>query len=374
MRKIHLTTIILLFFSFNSFGQTGYFANDSLKSIGLKIIDAGGIQNARFCRVLNGDTETKYTPYEINEYGINKNRIYYAKDIHLKDSTKRVFLELLLDGKTKLFLYEEENYKTFFIQKDSASLVELPKQLNGEKDIYKNVISSFTQDCQEITDAIPFVRYNKVSLMEIIKRYDRCENKPFPFFKFGIIGGYELSKLVNPVYVNPIFLEQMNYSYNGFYFFGLFADIPIMATNSSVHFELYHSSHKFSETISKENEYYDFTGNQNSLKMPVLFRYYFYSGKINPFLNAGGILAYNYHHKNNIFVATLNNNIVEINLLNDAAKIPNFQYGYSAGAGTDFKLNSKNALFFELRFNKLIGQPGNTMNNNEIQFITGINF
>lgn len=374
MKIIQLTIIILLVVSFNSFGQGGYFANDTLKSTGLKIIDAGSIQNARYCRVINGDTETKYSPHEINEYGINKYRIYYAKDIHLKDSTKRVFLELLANGNTKLYYYEEENYRTFFVQKDSALLIEIPKKFNEEKDFYKNVISSFTQDCQEITDAIPFVGYNKKSLTEILKRYDKCENKPFPFFKFGIIGGYELSQLAKPSNLLASELEKINYQYDGFYTMGVFADLPIIPTNFSVHLELYHSSHKYSETATKEDTYIDLTANQSSLKMPVLIRHSFNSGKTIPFLNAGGIVAYNYDNENGIFITTSKNNIVEITKLDNISVISDFQFGFAAGAGIERKLNNRNALFFELRFNKLFGLSDNTFGNNELQLITGINF
>jgi hypothetical protein len=373
MKIILLTAIILFFLSFNSFGQS-YFANDTIKSVGVKIVDAGSIQNAQYCRLINGETETKYSPYEINEYGINKFRIYYAKDIHLKDSTKRVFLQLLSDGNTKLYYYEEEDYRTFFVQKDSALLIEIPKKLNEEKDFYKNVISSFTQDCQEITDAIPFVRYNKKSLTEILKRYDKCENKPFPFFKFGIIGGYELSKLAKPSNLSLSELQQINYSYNGFYTMGVFADLPIIPTNFSVHLELYHSSHKYSENRTKEDTYIDLTANQSSLKMPVLIRYSFNSGKTIPFLNAGGIVAYNYDHENGVFITTSKNNIVEITKLDNISVISDFQFGFAAGAGIERKLNNKNALFFELRFNKLFGLSENTFGNNELQLITGINF
>lgn len=374
MKKFHLTTIILFFLSFNSFGQAGYFANDTLKSVGLKIVDAGSIQNARYCRVINGETETKYSPYEINEYGINKFRIYYAKDINLKDSTKRVFLQLLSDGNTKLYYYEEENYRTFFVQKDSSSLLELPKQLNGEKNFYKNIISSFTQDCQGITDAIPFVRYNKKSLIEIFKRYNLCENKPFPFTKFGILGGYEFSRLANPSQVTPSFLEYLDYQSNGFFTFGLFADIPILPTNFSVHFELYHSSHKFSETGTKNNEYYDLTANQNSVKIPVLLRYSLNRGKTNPFVNVGGIIAYNYKHQNTIYLSSIKNDNVEVEVLNGISVFSGFQYGFSGGGGIERKINYRNALFLELRFNKLFGQSKNTLGNNELQLITGINF
>lgn len=374
MYKILLTTVFVFLFLFNSFSQKGYYANDTLKTVGVVIADRGSILNSKICQIKNKDTITEFSPYEIVEYGISEDQIYIAKDIFVNDTLKRVFLEVLLKGKTTLYYYKNENYSTFFISKDSVTLIEIPEKGNNEKQYYKSVLRDITSDCIEVSEAINLVKYNRKPVTELINRYNACENKPFPFTKFGIVGGYEYSRLANPSQVTPSFLEYLDYQSNGFFTFGLFADLPIMPTNLSVHIELFHSSHKFSETGTKNNEYYDLTANQNAIKMPVLLRYSFNKGKTIPYINAGGIIAYNYKHQNTIYLSSIKNDNVEVEVLNGVSVFSGFQYGFSGGGGIERKINYRNALFLELRFTKLIGQTKNTLGNNELQLITGINF
>lgn len=374
MYKILLTTVFFFVFIIKIFGQNGYYSDDSTKTIGVKIIDRGSVFNAESCHVEKKDSTFTFSPYEINEYGISKNLIYVARNIQLRDTIKRVFLEVLFKGKTSLYFYKNRDYKTFYISKDSASLVEIPRNKDKEKHYYQSVLSEVTNDCPEIADAIKVVRYNRKPLTELINRYNSCEDKPFPFTKFGVLGGYELSSLANPPQVNPSLLENFDYQFNGFFIIGLFADLPVIPTNFSVHFELYHSSHSFSESATKDNEIYDLTVNQNSLKMPILLRYTFNRGKTNPFLNAGGIIGFNYENENSIYITNKRTNTIEINKLENISVNSPFQYGFSAGGGIERKINNKNALFFELRFNKLFGLSKNTLGNNELQLITGINF
>lgn len=374
MYKILLITVLLFLLISKSFSQNGYYANDTLKTIGVKIIDQGRVLNSKICQVENKGFIQSFTPHEINEYGISKDQVYVAKDIFINDTLKRVFLEVLLNGKTTLYYYKNENYNTFFISKDSVTLIEVPGKVNNEKQYYKSALRDITSDCMEVSEVINLVTYNRKPVKELINRYNNCQDKPFPFFKFGVLGGYELSKLANSSQVIPSLLEHFDYQFNGFFFIGLFADLPVIPTNFSVHFELYHSSHSFSESIEKANEIYDLTANQNSLKMPILLRYTLNRGKTNPFINAGGIFGFNYRTENVIYVTNTQNNNIEIDKLDNISVISQFQYGFSGGAGIERKINYRNALFFELRVTKLFGQSKNTLGNNELQLITGINF
>jgi len=374
MYKILLTTAFFFLLISKIFGQKGYYADDSTKTIGVKIIDRGSILNAESCQVEKKDSTFTFSPYEINEYGISKDLIYVARSIQSSDTIKRVFLEVLYKGKTSLYFYQDKNYKTFFISKDSASLVEIPRKRDKEKHYYQSVLSEVTNDCPEVSDAIELVTYRRKSLTELINRYNNCEDKPFPFLKYGVLGGYELSGLANTSQVNPSLLENFDYQFNGFFIIGVFADLPLIPTNYSIHTELYHSSHSFSESATMDDEIYDLTVNQNSLKMPILLRYTFNRGKINPFINAGGMIGFNYENENAIYITNKSTNTIEINKLENISVISPFQYGFSAGGGIERKINNKNALFLELRFNKLFGMSKNTLGNNELQLITGINF
>lgn len=375
MFRILVNTLIIVLFSFNStFSQKGYFADDTLRTIGVNIIDGGNILNSKICRVKIRDTIVSFTPYEIIEYGISKEKIYQAKDVFINDSNKRVFLEILVKGDATLYYYQDENYETFFFGKDSVTLIEIPRKKDNDKSYYKSVLRDITSDCSGVNDAINLVKYRREPVSLLINRFNDCGDKPFPFFKFGIFGGYEFSKLAKSSLINPTLLEHFDYHSDGFFTVGLFADFPVMPTNFSLHIELYHSSHKFSETGTVGNEVYDLTANQNAVKMPVLLRYSLNKRKTIPFINAGGIAGFNYRAENAIYITNSKNNKITIDKLENISVISQFQYGFSAGMGIEQKINYKNALFFELRLNKLFGQSKNTLANNELLLITGINF
>ena len=171
-----------------SFGQTEYFSTDSTASHGVELIDGGELINSQFCRVKKGEKTIEYTPYEVEEFGFKNGRVYISKEIQIADSSKRVFMERLHNGNTTLYYYRGKGIKTFFIQKDSTLFIEIPKQDTAKED-YSNQLSNLTNDCPSVLDASKLVRYNKKSLSKFIARYNKCELKPFPSFKYGLTVG-----------------------------------------------------------------------------------------------------------------------------------------------------------------------------------------
>ena len=353
------------------FGQNDYYATDSSTIIDVQLIDNGELLNSRFCQIKRKKTISQYTPYEVKEYGFKNGPVYLSKRIEIADSSKMVFLERLVNGNTTLYYYRGEKIGTYFLEKDSTLFVELPKYERDNKNInFNGFLLDITSDCPEVADATKLVRFSKKSLSKLISRYNKCELKPFPVFKYGLILGYGGNKLIKNDYTN-----QFDFRYDGGYTFGIFIDNPILVSDFSAHIELYYSRHGFSYNKQAEDLDVDFVANTSTLNLPILIRYTYPSNKIRPFVNTGGYFTYNFKNENAFYEAIINQSTIEIEKVIENSMISKYQVGYSIGGGLEYKLNYKNSLFFELRHNKLFDLSGSgSLNQSELHLFTGINF
>lgn len=370
MKGICLYILFLGLFSLNLSGQSGYIIYDSTMTAGLKLIDNGPILNSRYIQVREKRNIIKYTPYELDEFGFNDGRIFVSRNIQVFDSSRRVFLERLSKGKANLYYYREKRIRTFYIELDTSSIIEIPKIKSDLS--FRQQLAYQTVDCPAITDAIRYTRYNKRSMTELVDRYNSCNFKPFPHFRYGIVMGYEFMKL-DPVNIHPgDYLFYFNLKYEGSFMVGLFFDQPILVSNVSLHSGIYYSRHGYSYNKLVVDEDLDFVANISSLKLPLLIRYTFNSNKIRPFINAGGLAIMNYRNESAIYSTIIRNNTMEIN---DADQNFNAsrQIGYSLGSGIEYCINSRRSLFIEAGYDKLYGNSGK-LKQSRFSFMTGINF
>jgi hypothetical protein len=369
---------ILLFISFSSlYGQRAYYATDSTMKSGINIIDDGVLLNSKYCQVQVGNKIVKYTPEEISEYGLKNGTVYISKEIQSNDSVKRVFLERLVQGETNLYYYED-NKKTFFFEKDSLTLIKVPKiSLENKNYTYKTIMAEQTNDCEYCSRAIKRISYNRKSLTRFVKYYNKCEDKSFPFFRFGFVAGYELNKLSAPKSLTSGYVSKFNYKYEGSFVYGLFFDNPIKNhENYSFHTEILFVKNSYAYY------YYDILNNDEanisikttSLNIPLLVRYSFESKKVNPFINAG--LVYNRHYKNenSLYTIDLDVNVDEKIPVTDFIANPTSHVGYAIGGGLEILTKSRTSIFMELRYKKLYDFTEiNTLNLSGLQFMFSFN-
>ena len=75
------------------------------------------------------------------------------------------------------------------------------------------------------------------------------------------------------------------------------------------------------------------------------------------------------------YETTITENIIEINDIEESALIDDIQPGYCIGGGIECRLNFRNSLFFEIRYNNQFSITNlNSIKISEFKFITGINF
>ncbi|MBN2762808.1 MAG: PorT family protein, partial [Bacteroidales bacterium] len=221
-------------------------------------------------------------------------------------------------------------------EKDSTLFVELPKHVSdNESKEFNDMLYELTSDCRNIAEVTGLVRYNKKSLTAFITRYNRCDNKPFPHLKFGITGGYAVSKLSS----SDAMLKKYSFPYDGSMTIGLFVDVPIMVSNYSFHADITFHQGAYSVYFRDENKNIDLLINTAAISVPFLIRYTYPSVKLSPFINMGGIYAYNFKNENTLYEATIVHDVVEINPVSDEPLLTKSLIGFSAGSGLEYRLN-----------------------------------
>lgn len=375
--KITFMLLIVFFIWPRIIGQTSFVEFDSITYGGATLIDGGDRINSSVCQIKKGEEILKYSPEQVNRYGLSDGRIYVSKEIHVNDtSVQRVFLEQLIKDKTTLYYYKGKSLKTFFIEKDSTLFMELRKNdnLNHRNSFHDNLFN-FASDCRNVSDASKLVTYNRRALSEFIQRYNNCDSKPFPFFKYGFILGYGLTKVSPASSTDLDYLYHINFKYDPGYILGLFIDCPILVSDISFHSEFLYSKNGYSYSLDNSGDIIDLVINTTSLSIPVLIRYTLPTLKTQPFFEFGGIYTYNVRNEGIELESSKNNDVITVLNASYNTLVPDRQIGYSFGGGIQFSLRYRNILTLGLRYSKLyrISEQG-ALNEKAINIISSISF
>jgi hypothetical protein len=365
--------LILNILSINLFCQKGYYFSDSTSSYGIYIVDGGARSNSKICQVKQKDRIVIFTPDELKEYGFENGKTYISKKIQINDSNQQVFLERVFSGKINLYYYKGQQSFTYFIEKDSSFLIELSKKKDSIN--FRNSLSDLTHDCKNLVDASRLVTYKRATLVKYLKRYNSCKLNPFPFFKYGFILGYEISKLVTSSSMKFEELYLFDYKYDGGITIGLFIDYPIMVSDFSLHAETYFSSHGYSYNKSSPRRDLDVLINTASLNVPVLIRYTLPILKIRPFIDLGGMYSFNLMNENALYSSTIDDDIIYIDGVTGSSLISDHEIVYSMGCGIQWNINYRNSIFFQFRYNDMVHKSNQeSFGKRQIQIQTGYNF
>ena len=236
--------------------QEDYFYTYKSLNIGSTLEDGGQAQNAGFCQIKKGNGQiTRYTPYEVREYGFKDGRVFIAKDIQVEDTIKRVFLERLVNGKMILYFYKGINYKEYYIEKESGQLILLSGggKEKGELN-YRNTLRKYTDDCTVLQEPLSLIIYKEKSLVSFVDAYNKCELREFPYIKYGIMVGYGSARLLIPGGIKLDFLKGSQIRSDGSFTMSLFIDYPIGKKGFSFHPEVQYTRNNF--------DYYQYNINQ----------------------------------------------------------------------------------------------------------------
>lgn len=374
MKYINVLISVLFLYGVEAYSQNDYFSTDSIKSVGVKLVNGGSIDNSSFCQVKTGDSVFKYSPDLVKEYGFSGGRVYISKPIMCSDSVRNVFMERLVKGKTSLFFYKGRDFSSFYLQKDSSALISLPKSLSTRND-YNSRLTDLTSECQKVADASKLVAYRKKSMSEFISRYNRCESMPFPVIRYGLFVGMIQSGIILKRSISDEFMNKFTFRADKSLYYGLFMDVPIQATDFSAYIGLGFYQSSFSSNYSSVAEESDILIQQSTIKIPVLLTYTLPSIKFRPYINLGINYSNNIRNNCTIYNAVITDNTVQFESPIKDHLFPNNQLGYAAGLGVKFHQSYRRIIFVEIRYNMDFPVDHTFMlKKSAVEFIGGINF
>ncbi len=370
--KLSLSFFILLFLITPVFSQKQYFITDSGRLVvGRKIIDGGDVMNSSYCQVKIKKGITRYSPYQVFEYGTNDGRKFFSKTVTEGDSSFRIFMEKIVSDSIRLYRCWISGEKTFFIERDSAYFHEIPKSDVSGNESYNAQLREISADCKNVQEAAGLVKYTTSGMKRFFREYNKCLFRPFPFIRYGITAGYESIKLMD----QHGLLNDMDFHNDGGLIFGLFLDYPLFTSYFSVQSELYYSRHSFSYNIVTAEKDMDLTGSISSVKWPVLVKFSVPLHKNLMYVNAGFLSALNYKVEGYYYNSSIQGDQIEIQDKQEVSLVTKFQKGYCAGAGMAIRLDYRHYLTMEFRYEKLYSDGNDEeLNVSAFEVKSGINF
>ncbi len=114
----------------------------------------------------------------------------------------------------------------------------------------------------------------------------------------------------------------------------------------------------------------DIAVNTTSVNVPLLLRYTMPARRVKPFFNAGGSFFYTIQRSTSIYEALFREEQVIIDKVEVAPFVPHAMYGYSIGAGCQYKVDIRKTVSLELRFGQYFASS-DLLNRNSLALLFG---
>jgi hypothetical protein len=231
-----------------------------------------------------------------------------------------------------------------------------------------------SQDCESMADAIKLAPFTKLGLRKLADRYNKCEQTPVPYIKYGIFAGYRQMKLVQPSSFGYTIIQDLSIPSSGSPLIGIFADFPIQLTEFSVHPELSFSSNNFSANSHTAQSDVDLLVSLHTLQLPLLARYTFPTPTWRLFVNAGPYFSYNIENSSQLYQSNISDNTITIFKATHDKLVADFLIGYSAGIGIQRNLGLRKTMFAEMRYTRAGSTDNTSLIQSAVDLIVGFTF
>ncbi|MDP2237141.1 MAG: hypothetical protein Q8J88_11975 [Bacteroidales bacterium] len=224
----HLLFLFLInsLVSANLFAQNNYYVLHGDTITDHKVLFQKPFMNAQWCPVYDGTEIIQYSPSEVSICKTD-NSLFVSAEIELDSEQKLVFLELLAEGRIKLYAYHA-NYDTYYlVQKPDNSFVflEKPKKDKTGATLREQIFDITGTD--ETAIYLQRIKFNNNSLISAVNRLNHPKKWYRHAFGMGIQGGV-IQHQMNQSTVTLGFLQKEEFIFNPDYSFsgGLVFDIP----------------------------------------------------------------------------------------------------------------------------------------------------
>ena len=186
--------------------EEGYYINDFGKKIEclIKNVDWKNNPTEFQYKLTENDLEKNATIEDVKEFGIYYFSRYVRATVNIDLSTnhvnkltknrnpifeeRKLFLNVLVEGKVNLYLYEDVDLTRFFFNKDGSDIEQLIfkryKETEADlkikhNDYYKQQLWNELECLSAEMDRFEKLEYKKEHLIRLFKDYNKCENTDF---------------------------------------------------------------------------------------------------------------------------------------------------------------------------------------------------
>lgn len=256
----------------------------------------------------------EFAPGDIKLYQLTDGKLYVSKQLpsNYEGQNALVFLECLIQGKISLFMYNSSIGLQYFIETPNdvlhelhntqKTIVEHGTAYNTERREYVGELKYYLSDCPEIGPLIYKTRFDRRSLVDLIRNYQRktCDNNLSVAFdknddKLKITCSGIISYWYSNVYVNdgdPEFLLPTKSA--GYGVMIELSGIPDLSKKLSLRTGVNYFNNKYYIDTSLPYPYNlfpdPFIYHIRVFRFPLSFRYAFTTSFIKPYLEIGGAL------------------------------------------------------------------------------------
>ena len=342
-----------------------YVRTDTSILIGVKLKGGTPKDNTYYIKAKSKDSIINYTPDDIIEYGFKDGRVYVSRKIPLPEVSESVFVERLVKGKISLYSFKASGLNSFFIESDSGHLVRLTKELEAFKEM--------SVDCEYIEDAIKLSSFNKQSLSALVKYYNNCEGKAYPYTKIGTVLGAGAANLIFPSNFGNALVSNTPFKLDTYSFAGINADLPLYLGGFSLNVGINYVKNGFSGNESTRLTDTDILIDLTAIEAPILIRYSHSSTNWRPFANIGVNYNYLLTNTSSIYRSSVEPNNITINEVIVDPFLPKNMLGFSMGLGLQKHIDFRRTVIAELRYNQLFGLE-NPLGKQNLNFSLGFTY
>lgn len=350
-------------------GQRDFLTMDSSSvTLGIEILDWGDYENSRLCRVKSGDSIIEYTPDEVLTYQFNKGKKYVSKEIPYRDSSRRFFLEVLMENGITLLYLKGKEHNRFFIERNNQ-LIEIPNVENNPDGFLKTVDPIYP--CEIKGDRYKLLPFQKKSVYKFFKRYKRCSFRLPSYNSYGVMFSWQKNQLVSDKTSN--YLNYNNFNSVNNYTIGLFVDLPIAAGKFSFYGTLDYTHNEYSSFKEINQTAIDFQIKTGSLNLNPSIKFRMLKTNLTPYLLFGTAYSVSLYTETEAYMLEMYDEDAYLSTL-EADVLSAHMVAYSLGAGIQSRFYKETYWFFEIRSDKLYGIQQDTFNKTIFKFNTGIGF
>lgn len=339
--------VFLLIICLPVYSQTSFFTKDSVTKFNLKVLDNGGA-NFKYCNVIVGGKSTRFSPYEVSEYGLSNGIRFESREIRIEDEMMNVFMERLVKGKTNLYYFRGYGLNTFYIEKEDEGLVELPRIDKKDNSDYKNRLVSLNPDCSADLKTTKNIRYTRNYVRRYVEMNNDCEFARLPGIGIGVIGGGGNFRF-NTTTLGGLsnLFDDIRFRTSNVYALGLSLEYPIWVSNLALYSDIMFYSHTASfERITQANGVYMSFINKG-LSIPLMLKASLKQKPENLYMKFGPVFSFTM--QTNDFLATrIGPNIPQVDSYEPL--ISSSHIGFSVASGLDVFMGSLGKANLELRY------------------------